>query len=426
MEQGGSRTMRAARLLLLLTGVWMSLLDQPLQAAPSDPLGTITPPCQGIGVAFDGTNILYTCADEAAVRKTDLAGADRGLVATVDGGGNPVSVDAIAWDDNETRLWGGDLDGKGHCRIWSIDLATGLATLRFSFGGDGCALPFSFFDGLTVDTVTNTLYLSPDVQRFIRHLNKDGTPAANDPIDFETLTSAPDRCPSSEPVPNPNPVDGCPNSGLAIGLDGILFAGTNGAGRIIQLDPNPPAFLGDFATVSGRDEDLECGPRFSKADGSVVETILSRDFFSGRIDILEAPQGTCITQNRPPICTGATASPSTIWPPNHMLVGVGIIGVTDPDGDPVTITPTGVFQDEPLKATGIGSGNTSPDATLSPLQVRAERNGTGDGRMYHINFEAHDGKGGGCTGTVRVCVPHDQRPGSSCIDGGPLFNSIMP
>src|SRR3972149_7207507 len=271
-------------------------------AAPGDPVppGSITPPgpakagCGGIGVAFDGTNIWYTCADEAKIRKTDLTGADLGFIDTAEGL-TSVSVDAIAWDPNEGKIWGGELvntDGIGgndSCRVYSIDPTTGAATTRFTRADTGCT--FNYFDGLTVDTVTDTLYYSPDVQKFINHLKKDGTAAANNPIDFETLTSGPDRCLTHEPVGSDDPlVDGCPNSGLAIGIDGKLFAGTNGAGRIITLDPVAKTFLSDFATVKGRDEDLECGP---VVEGK--ETILSRDFETGRIDVLEAPEGSCVS-----------------------------------------------------------------------------------------------------------------------------------
>ena len=97
---------------------------------------------------------------------------------------------------------------------------------------------------------------------------------------------------------------------------------------------------------------------------------------------------------------------------------------------PVAITATSVRQDEIVKGNGLGSGNTDPDATLSPLAVRAERNGNpktpGDGRVYHIGFTASDGNGGTCTGTALVCVPHDQRPTGVCIDGGPLYDSLKP
>jgi hypothetical protein len=140
------------------------------------------------------------------------------------------------------------------------------------------------------------------------------------------------------------------------------------------------------------------------------------------------PNGVCLAPNRAPDCSAAVADRPKLWPPNHKLVEIGIGGVTDPDGDAVTITATSVTQDEAVLAKGGGSGNTSPDARLSPLAVRAERNGnpksSGNGRVYHVSFTADDGQGGSCDGTVHVCVPHDQRPGATCVDGGPLYNSI--
>lgn len=249
-------------------------------AAPGSAVQPPIPECVGIGVAFDGTNILYTCANDPAIHKTDLSGANNGAVSTADGAGNPVSVDAIAWDPTENKLWGGDLDSPNNkCRIWSIDMGSGLATLRFSFSDPHGGCNFNFFDGLTVDTLTNTLWLSPDVHSHIHHYMKNGTEIAADLIDFAALT------PPGEPDVN---------SGLAIGLDGNLFAGTNGLGKIFQINPGPPAtLLGQFATVSGRDEDLECGPVVNG-----LETIMSKEF-QGPIDVLEAPKGTCQSPAKP-------------------------------------------------------------------------------------------------------------------------------
>jgi len=116
--------------------------------------------------------------------------------------------------------------------------------------------------------------------------------------------------------------------------------------------------------------------------------------------------------NQPPNCAAAAARPAVLWPPNHRMVGIAIVGVVDPDGDPVTITPTDIVSSEPDDAPG--SGNTGPDTQLSPLAVRAERSGQGNGRVYTIAFVADDGRGGTCNGTVEVCVPHDQGKGNSC------------
>ena len=126
--------------------------------------------------------------------------------------------------------------------------------------------------------------------------------------------------------------------------------------------------------------------------------------------------------NHNPICTSVTGGPN-LWPPNHKLRLITLTGATDPDGDPVTLTVAHVTQDEPLD--GLGDGNTSPDATLGPasnqVNLRAERSGTGDGRVYRISFTGSDGRGGTCAGTARVGVPHDQGKGSVPVDSGGVF-----
>jgi hypothetical protein len=129
--------------------------------------------------------------------------------------------------------------------------------------------------------------------------------------------------------------------------------------------------------------------------------------------------------NQPPDCSRAAANPATVlWEPSHKFTDIAITGVTDPDNDPVTTTIVEVFQDEP--ANDIGDGSTCPDARgtgTSTVQVRAERSGARDGRVYHIRFQGQDNRGGSCTGEVTVCVPHDRGHGATCVDQGPLFNS---
>lgn len=125
--------------------------------------------------------------------------------------------------------------------------------------------------------------------------------------------------------------------------------------------------------------------------------------------------------NEPPDCSNATASITTVWPPNNRFVTVNVVGVTDPDGDAVTINIDAIFQDE-----AVGSGNSAPDGKgigTNTAQVRAERDGSGNGRVYHIFYTADDGNGGECEGEVTVCVPHDQGQGANCGDGGALYDS---
>jgi hypothetical protein len=147
----------------------------------------------------------------------------------------------------------------------------------------------------------------------------------------------------------------------------------------------------------------------------------ARQFGSGN----DAAPG-CIA-NRPPDCSRAAPSVTSLWPPNNQLVPVHILGVADPDGDAVAIRIDSIFQDEPVNA--VGSGNTCPDGSgvgTSTAQVRAERAGTskvpGDGRVYHIRFRATDPSGAACSGEVTVSVPRDQGR-SVPVDGGPLYDS---
>jgi hypothetical protein len=135
--------------------------------------------------------------------------------------------------------------------------------------------------------------------------------------------------------------------------------------------------------------------------------------------------------DQPPDCSSAVPSISEIWPPNRKMASVNILGVTDPDGDPIDIVIAHITQDEPVN--GAGGADTSPDGDgvgTNTAQVRAERterpNAPGDGRMYHIHFEAGDGEGGICSGLVNVGVPHDRRPGGVVVDGGELYDSTLP
>ena len=134
---------------------------------------------------------------------------------------------------------------------------------------------------------------------------------------------------------------------------------------------------------------------------------------------------TVLDTNQPVDCSSAAPSTATLWPPNHKLVSVSIEGVTDPDNEEVTITITGVTQDEPVD--GLGDGDTSPDAVIQgdTVLLRAERSGTGDGRVYEVHFIADDGQGSTCEGSVRVSVPHDKKKTENATDSGQNYDSTQ-
>ena len=128
--------------------------------------------------------------------------------------------------------------------------------------------------------------------------------------------------------------------------------------------------------------------------------------------------------NTPPDCSAALPSTASLWPPNHQLITVRIDGVTDADEDPITIRVDSITQDEPVN--DLGDGNFAPDGFGvgdSLAQLRAERSGPGNGRVYEIRFTAEDNNGGSCSGKVQIGVPHDQRKGSEAINDGQHYDS---
>lgn len=127
-----------------------------------------------------------------------------------------------------------------------------------------------------------------------------------------------------------------------------------------------------------------------------------------------------VSTNTAPDVSNAQASTTTLWPPNHKMVAITVEGVTDADGDEVIITITSIMQDEKTGKEADASGVGSDTAN-----VRAERDGKGDGRVYHIFFTADDGNGGVTAGEVTVSVPHDQS-GVLAVDGETLYDSTVP
>lgn len=133
--------------------------------------------------------------------------------------------------------------------------------------------------------------------------------------------------------------------------------------------------------------------------------------------------------NHAPDCSTVTATPATLWPPDHTFRTVVLDGASDIDGDAVTTTVVEVTQDEALD--GLGDGDTQPDAqpteSANEILLRAERSGNGDGRVYRVGFISTDTKGGTCSGIVKVSVPKSQGgEGALAIESELVVNSFGP
>ena len=129
--------------------------------------------------------------------------------------------------------------------------------------------------------------------------------------------------------------------------------------------------------------------------------------------------------NGPPVCSAAKPNPEELWPVNHKFVPVSVIGVTDPEGDAVTINIDAIRQDEPVN--GNGDGNTSPDGKgvgTDTAWLRAERDAKANGRAYHVYFTAADTTGS-CSGEVVVFAPLNKGKYGDRTDEGPLYDSTL-
>ena len=110
-----------------------------------------------------------------------------------------------------------------------------------------------------------------------------------------------------------------------------------------------------------------------------------------------------------------TVSPGTLWPPNHKMVDiVATVTVSDTCDAAPTVVLTSITSNEPDDAKGNGDGNTVNDIQGAEIgtedynfQLRAERAGKGDGRVYTITYMITDASVNSATASATVVVPHD-------------------
>jgi hypothetical protein len=109
----------------------------------------------------------------------------------------------------------------------------------------------------------------------------------------------------------------------------------------------------------------------------------------------------------PPVISGAAASPSTLWPPNHKMTDV-TVDYRVASSCPISCTLNVASNEVP---NGIGDGNTTPDwIVIDPnhVRLRSERAGPGSGRIYSITIVCTNSAGQSSDHALAVTVPHDQ------------------
>lgn len=211
-----------------------------------------------------------------------------------------------------------------------------------------------------------------------------------------------------------------------------------------QRDSAPPTvtLLGAAAST------LECaGPAFADP-GATASDVCSGDLTSaivrtGAVDVssvgaytlrygvtdnagLTASADRVVTVSDTTPATVTVREPIAIWPPNHRYhtfrLSDCVTSVQDSCGGTLDVKDDGeivsVYSDEVEE--GDGDGNTSNDIVIvDPItfRVRAERDGSSNGRVYGVNFVVTDAAGNRTPAVCRVAVPHDQG-GTDAVDDG--------
>jgi len=140
-----------------------------------------------------------------------------------------------------------------------------------------------------------------------------------------------------------------------------------------------------------------------------------------------ATQKVTVIDNTAPVITLNGQSPS-MWPPNHKYKTFQVTDFVTSASDNCdanlgvgSVVIEQVTSDE--TENGNGDGNTSNDiviaANCKSVQLRAERDGGGDGRVYTIKFKVTDASGNVTRATATVVVPHN--PGDPVVNSGPHY-----
>jgi len=118
-----------------------------------------------------------------------------------------------------------------------------------------------------------------------------------------------------------------------------------------------------------------------------------------------------VADTTPPVVKNVGATPNVLWPPNNKMIPVVVTAsATDNCDTAPRCSITTVSSDEPVN--GRGKSKKTPDWNITDelrVKLRAERLGTGAGRIYTITVTCTDACGNSSTGNTIVTVPHDKK-----------------
>ncbi|HYO51571.1 FG-GAP-like repeat-containing protein [Archangium sp.] len=328
--------------------------------------------------------------------------------------GGLVEVTAVADDD------GTGLGREGECNE-NNNFATGMVDLTCDFNGP----PVALCQDVTV------------------------------PADAACQGSASVNAGSHDPDSGPAPlsISESPAGPFGLGAHAITLTASDGeksaqcVGTVTVVDVTPPSLScpvsqvlectpgGTVATFSAEASD-NCGPvsaTCAPSSGSTfpagtTPVVCSATDGSGNT----ASCGFSVTVRDTQAPTPGAEKGLTLWPPNHKYVTVSLAqcAASARDACAGELPPdqygriTRVTSDEVEDGQGHGDGRTCDDMDVvvgdTSVRLRAEREGTSDGRVYTVHYTVTDASGNSGAGSCRVSVPHDQS-GTVAVESGPVY-----
>jgi predicted outer membrane repeat protein len=216
-----------------------------------------------------------------------------------------------------------------------------------------------------------------------------------------------------------------PDQSVCQGVDAHFSTTASGTGPFHYawtLDGSP--FNGDSSSITI--------PTGSLSPGNHAVTVTT----SGACG--SAVQTATLTVGGSPVIT-LSKTTDKLWPPNHQYNTFNVADFVasassscDPGVDINDVVIQKVSSDEPEENPAGADGNTLNDIVIAPncksVQLRAERDGDRNGRVYTITFKVTDAFGNSTTVTVTVTAPINH--GGTAIDSGAAagytVNSLCP
>jgi outer membrane protein assembly factor BamB len=200
---------------------------------------------------------------------------------------------------------------------------------------------------------------------------------------------------------------------LVFGPDGNLYVLDDGNQEVVRFNGVTGQFIDVFATGNFGTDGIKLvfGPdrNLYVTSGFIGNSVLRFDGLTGQFIDTFVPSGsgglsyaTGLLFFPSQVAVSCSVTDAVLWPPNHQLVNVGLrVDVQPPDAT----VQVQVYAND--NATASDAADIAPDT----LQLRAERQGHGSGRVYLIVVTAMSG-GQTVFDVCTVVVPHDQSAGA--------------